>query len=60
MSIVCERDLDLSHVPAELKELPRWTLWRHQTRGDAKTKVPISLRNGHAISITDSMKVRPR
>lgn len=59
MSIVCSSDLDLSQVPAELKQLPRWTLWRYQIRGDAKAKVPIGLRNGQAISVTDRENHHP-
>jgi putative DNA primase/helicase len=39
-------------LPAELKSLPRWILWRFETRDDRRTKVPYSV-NGQRASTTN-------
>ncbi len=42
----------MNDVPAELKSLPRWVLWRFETRDDKRTKVPYSV-SGQQASTTN-------
>lgn len=35
-----ERHYNFNEIPAELKALPQWILWRFEERGGKKTKVP--------------------
>ena len=45
---------NFSTIPAELRELKQWILWRYEDKGGIKaTKVPYST-NGHLASVTDS------
>jgi putative DNA primase/helicase len=39
-------------LPAELKALRRWILWRFQTRDDKRTKVPYGI-TGRCASTTN-------
>jgi hypothetical protein len=39
-------------IPAELKALPRWNLWRYELRGDDWTKPPFAI-DGRPASSTD-------
>ena len=32
--------MDYDNIPDELRERPRWVLWRYEERGDKQTKVP--------------------
>ena len=44
--------LYLDRIPAELRDLPRWVLWRYEQRGDKATKVPVQP-SGRMASSTD-------
>ncbi len=41
------------NVPQELKRLSQWVCWRYETRGEKRTKVPISAKTGALASTTD-------
>lgn len=43
----------LDNIPAELRALPNWVLWRHEERNGNKTKVPYTTSGRHA-SVNDS------
>ena len=53
------RDVDIptphervSQIPLELRQQRRWVLWRYETRGDKRTKVPYTI-NGRLAKSTD-------
>src|SRR4051812_3380402 len=37
-------------APADLTQRDQWVLWRYETRGDSKTKVPQQMSGKHADS----------
>jgi hypothetical protein len=47
--------LEISHVPQELKELSQWVNWRLEARDGKTTKVPINSRNNSNASCTDRL-----
>ena len=44
--------LNIEAVPASLRDIPQWLLWRREERNDKQTKVPYSIK-GHRASSTD-------
>lgn len=44
--------IDLSKVPASLRELRRWVRWRRETRDGKPTKVPYSVVTGERAAVT--------
>ena len=43
---------DLSGVPWQMRDVPRWGLWRNEVRGARSTKVPFSALTGREASST--------
>ena len=41
---------DLAAIPEYLTGLPRWLVWRNESRGGKQTKVPKTARNTAATS----------
>lgn len=47
-------DVPLAQVPATLREIARWVVWRYESRGGKPTKVPYTASSGGRASTTDS------
>ena len=48
------------NIPAELKALPQWYLWKFENRGTGKpAKVPAHVSNGRPFDITKPENGRP-
>lgn len=45
---------DLEQLPARLRRLDRWVLWRYLTRNGKPTKIPFDAKTGREASSTDS------
>ena len=45
--------IDVDVIPAELRSLPQWVLWRLEARGGKPTKVPIRAADGKPAKSTD-------